>query len=287
MHAFVLQMTSTPSVDENIAYVNQQLEFAKSSGELPNRSLVVLPECFANFGGKDRSNLKIAEPILEGALQNDSQDASLSVQTKLARMAKQYAIYLVAGSFPTQASSEDKFCATCMVFNPDGALIADYQKIHLFDVEVEDNTGSYRESESTEAGNRVVCFDTEWGKIGVAICYDLRFPGLFQLLREKGADAFVLPSAFTEKTGAAHWQALLSARAIENQCYMIASNQNGIHQNGRETFGHSMIISPWGEIMTNAQRNNGLVGAELEIKRINQIRSAMPVAKHNKFKFAP
>lgn len=285
MHAFVLQMTSTPDVDENIAYVNQQLELAKSAGNLAENSVVVLPECFANFGGKDKSNLAISEPIMSGETAIDP-NSSYPVQEKLARIAKQYQIFLVAGSFPTKSSRDNKFCASCLVFNPEGALIADYQKIHLFDVDVDDNTGSYRESDSTEAGEQLVCFDTDWGKIGVAICYDLRFPGLFQALRNQGVSAFVLPSAFTEKTGEAHWQTLLAARAIENQCYMVASNQNGVHQNGRQTFGHSMIISPWGEVLQNAERQNGLFGAKLDRQRITDIRQAMPVAKHNKFKLS-
>ncbi|QTH63416.1 carbon-nitrogen hydrolase family protein [Psychrosphaera ytuae] len=281
MHAFVLQMTSTPNVDENIAFVNQQLELAQTAGQLKVNSLVVLPECFANFGGRDKSNLAIAENLGEG-----------QVQSKLARIANQYQIYLVAGSFPTlpnegecTGDSPAKFMATCLVFNPNGHLIADYQKIHLFDVDVDDNTGSYRESDSTIPGKNLVCFDTEWGRVGVAICYDLRFPGLFQALRAKGVDAIVLPSAFTEKTGAAHWQSLLSARAIENQIYMIASNQNGVHQNGRETFGHSMVISPWGEVVTNAKRENGLFGTFLDKARIKEIRQNMPVSNHNQFTF--
>lgn len=279
MHAFVLQMTSTPEIDANIRYVNQQLEIAQSAGQLEKNSVVVLPECFANFGGKDNSNLAIAEIIGEG-----------HVQTKLARIANQYQIYLVAGSFPTLPEEvlgdhPAKFLATCLVFNPLGHLIADYQKIHLFDVDVDDNTGSYRESDSTIPGKNLVCFNTEWGRVGVAICYDLRFPGLFQALRAKDVDAVVLPSAFTEKTGAAHWQSLLSARAIENQVYMIASNQNGVHQNGRETFGHSMVVSPWGDVLVNAKRENGLFGTFLDKTRITEIRKNMPVSNHNQFTF--
>lgn len=272
MHAFVIQMTSTPNVDENIAYVNQQLEIRLSSGLLAANSIVVLPECFANFGGRDKSNLSIAEVIGDGPVQN-----------KLSRIAAQYQVYIVAGSFPTVSDNVDKFYATALVFNPQGHLINNYQKIHLFDVDIADNTGSYRESDSTVPGDKIVCFDTEWGKVGVAICYDLRFPGLFQCLRAKGVDAVVLPSAFTEVTGAAHWQALVQARAIENQFYMIACNQNGIHENGRETFGHSMIVSPWGEVLVSASRDNGLFGTKLDRQRINGIRETMPVANHNKF----
>ncbi|MDA8622066.1 carbon-nitrogen hydrolase family protein [Psychrosphaera sp.] len=273
MNAYVLQMTSTPNVEENLTFVRSVLgKQASVLGAELHSSIVVLPECFACFGGKDNLNLGIAEDIGNGP-----------VQLELAYIAKEFGIYLVAGSFPTK-SLDNKFLATSLVFDPSGTLIADYQKIHLFDVEVDDNTGSYRESDSTDAGNKVVVFETPAGKVGVAICYDLRFPGLFQELRALGASTIVLPSAFTERTGQAHWLPLIQARAIENQVYIVAANQNGVHKNDRETFGHSMVVSPWGSILANAERQNGLFGSALDMIKLQEIRSKMPVFVHNKFK---
>ncbi len=269
MKAFVLQMTSSPDVAKNIATVRQQL--FQHQQEVAG-AVVVLPECFALFGGKDKDNLGIAEQIGSGP-----------IQAQLARLAQEFGIYLVAGSIPTKGQNPDKFYSTCFVYSPTGERIADYQKIHLFDVIVDDPTGCYAESNTTEPGNEVVSFDTQWGKVGVAICYDLRFPGLFQQLRDLGVVAVVLPSAFTQRTGAAHWQALLQARAIENQVFMIAANQNGRHSNGRETYGHSLIVSPWGNILCNAETANVMVGAELNLDELLQVREKIPVSKHNRF----
>ncbi len=288
MKAFVLQMTSTPDVNENLTFVANELEKANAVNSIAG-SMVVLPECFARFGGKDVSNLEIAESLLE---KNSTEESTVNViQQRLSELAKKFGVYLVGGSIPTKTlptktlptAAKQKFMATCPVYGPNGERMADYQKIHLFDVTVADNTGSYRESESTEPGSKIVCFDTEWGKIGVAICYDLRFPGLFQALRKQGVKAIVLPSAFTERTGEAHWLALIQARAIENQVYMLASNQNGIHQNGRQTYGHSVIVSPWGNVLVDAKRENGMFGIELDLTLLNKIRQDMPVVEHNKF----
>jgi nitrilase len=178
---------------------------------------------------------------------------------------------------------ENKFYASCLVFGSNGEQLAHYQKIHLFDVQVADGTGNYLESKSTEPGNKVVVFDTDFGRIGVAICYDLRFPGLFQKLAELGAEAVVLPSAFTQKTGEAHWQMLLQARAVENQFYMIGCNQSGRHLNGRETYGHSMVVDPWGRVIGDAGTHLGLVTVKIDSQNSQQIREKMPVRHHNRF----
>ena len=282
MKAFVLQMTSTPDVNENLAFVEQQLS---DSCEQVRGSIVVLPECFACFGGKENLNFVISEPLshtIENTVDNTP------VQTSLARLAKKYDIYLVAGTFPIKVSQEEepqsqRVKPMTLVFSPSGERIGHYQKIHLFDVDVSDNTGSYRESDTWQAGRELAYFDTQWGRIGLAICYDVRFPSLFQKLTELGCKAVVLPSAFTQKTGQAHWQILLQARAIENQIYMIACDQSGIHTNQRETFGNSMIVNPWGDILCNAQKQLGLFGAELDSEKLNQVRQAMPLQQHNQF----
>lgn len=271
MKAFVLQMTSAPSVDENLDFIYQQLQ---ANAEAVANSIVVLPECFAFFGGGDKGNLAIAEPL--------SESAEGKVQAKLSQLAKEFALYLVAGTFPI-AAEENKVKPITLVYDPNGDLITHYQKIHLFDVDVADSTGSYRESDSWQAGQEVKYFDTPWGRVGLAICYDLRFPGLFQQLSELGCRAIVLPSAFTERTGQAHWQVLIRARAIENQVYMLASDQTGIHANQRETHGHSMIVDPWGNVLVDGQKEVGLFGTDLSIEAQDKVRSAMPIQVHNKF----
>jgi len=272
MKAFVLQMTSSPNVDDNLGVVEQTLA---ASQELVTDSVVILPECFAYFGGSDKGNADIAE-VLFG-------DETHRVQSKLAEIAKTFSIYLVAGTFPI-VSDEDKVKPITLVYNPNGELIEHYQKIHLFDVDVADSTGSYRESDSWQAGSSVKYFDTPWGRIGLAICYDLRFPGLFQQLAQAGCKAVVLPSAFTQRTGEAHWHVLIRARAIENQLYMLACGQTGTHANKRETYGHSMIVDPWGKVLVDAEKATGLFGVELNMDTLKQVRGAMPIQQHNKFK---
>ena len=275
MNVYVLQMCSTPNVSDNLFFITQLLR--DTSADLTN-AIVVLPECFAAFGASDSKNQQIAEPLNNG-----------EIQTQLSALAKKYAIYLVAGTLPILDDADyadnksNKVKPVTLVYSPQGELITHYQKIHLFDVDVEDGVGSYRESDNWIAGDKLVCFDTEFGKVGLAICYDLRFPGLFQALKDQSVDVIVLPSAFTEKTGAAHWQVLLQARAIENQVYMVGCNQAGTHQNGRQTFGHSMIVDPWGTVIFNAEKELGLFGAELSQNSLTKVRQAMPIKKHNKF----
>lgn len=270
MKIFNLQMTSKPDVEQNLMFVEQQL---RDATEEVAGNLVVLPECFAFFGGKDQQQAEIAELRGEGV-----------IQTELSRLAKTYRVGLVAGSIPIKSEESNKFYNTCFVFDPEGRLVASYDKIHLFDVAVGDNTGQYRESDCAEAGDRIEMFEFCGYKVGVAICYDLRFPGLFQQLRDLGAELVVLPSAFTAKTGNAHWHTLIKARAIENQCYFAGCNQSGEHQNGRRTYGHSLIVDPWGEILADAEQRNGLTSAKLEKERLVKIRNAMPVQLHTRFK---
>ncbi|MAD18228.1 MAG: amidohydrolase [Alteromonadaceae bacterium] len=266
-----LQMTSTPDVTENLNFVEQQL--AQLTVNEP--ALVVLPECFACFGGGDKALLSIAESLGDGP-----------IQARLMGMAKQYGVWLVAGSMPLKSENPDKFTASCLLINDAGERVTEYQKIHLFDVQVADNTKTYCESKYTQAGSAVVSVpDTPFGHLGLAICYDVRFPGLFQAMAEhKALDVIALPAAFTQKTGEAHWQALLSARAIENQCYLVAAGQTGVHANQRQTHGHSCIISPWGETLAESPQSVGVINAQLEPAILNRIRRDMPVYTHNKFR---
>jgi predicted amidohydrolase len=265
-----VQMCSTPDVDVNFAMLNAELN--KLPSDRP--TLVVLPECFACFGAGDKALLAIAETPGNGP-----------IQRKLSQLAKKYAVWLVAGSIPLKTNNPDKFTASCLLIDDQGDIKHEYQKIHMFDVQVADNTGSYLESRVTQAGKQIVVADTPFGKLGLAVCYDLRFPGLFAQMSELSQlDVIALPAAFTYATGKAHWQALLAARAIENQCYVIAANQTGTHANKRKTFGHSCIISPWGETLIEITQAPGVVQSQLDNTLLADIRRKMPVHQHNKFR---
>lgn len=237
--------------------------------------LVLLPENALSFSNKE-GYIAMAETLGEGLYQN-----------QLAALAKQYNCYLICGSFPIKSINAQKIYTSSLVFSPEGKLISHYHKMHLFDALVDDNQSTYKESDTFIPGNTIQTFDwnTEQGcfKVGLAICYDLRFPGLFQSLREKGAEIILLPAAFTQVTGVAHWEALLQARAIENQCYVIAANQGGTHLCGRHTYGHSMIISPWGDIVDKLEMNEGFVVAPFSKTVIDELRSSMPIVTHNRF----
>lgn len=261
------QMVSSAIVSENLATLEQQLSEMNSD----QQTLVVLPECFACFGGTDKQLLQMAEPKNNGTLQSE-----------LCRLAKFYGVWLATGTIPLRCDDPKKFTASCLLIDDLGQVQEEYQKIHLFDVQVNDNTKVYKESLYTQAGNQVVTVQTPLGKIGMAVCYDIRFGGLFNAMDE--VDVLILPSAFTEKTGEAHWHPLLAARAIEKQCYLVAANQGGVHGNGRQTYGHSCIMSPWGEKLTEIKKGSGWISAELDMQLIENIRKAMPIAQHNKFR---
>ncbi|AWB68800.1 amidohydrolase [Saccharobesus litoralis] len=270
-----LQMTSGPDVEQNI----QQVEFLLSQLTLCDTpTLVVLPECWACFGGNEQLQLQTAEILGVGQIQH-----------AMSQLAAKFKVWLVGGSVPIKGQSaqpQSKFYAASLVYNPHGQCVAQYNKIHLFDVEVADKTGSYQESLYTRAGADIVTFDLQGAKIGLAICYDLRFPELFRALQAQGADVICVPSAFTYVTGQAHWQILNQARAIENQCFMVAANQVGQHNNGRETWGHSMVIDAWGELLDIRGSQPGLVIAEVDITSLQQIRAKMPNLQHRKIQVA-
>lgn len=261
-----LQMSSRPDPQDNLAIVAKLLE------QLPaaRPQLVVLPEAFSCFGAGDRAQLAMAETYKDG-----------EVQQQLAALAKKHEVYLVGGTLPIDAG--ERFSAASILFGPDGAILNRYDKIHLFDVDVADNTKEYRESKWTQPGSKVVTTETDFGVVGMAVCYDLRFPELFSALRQAGSQIIVLPSAFTQVTGKAHWHALVRARAIEQQVFIVAPGQVGEHANGRETFGHSIIVSPWGEILAEQELDEGVVSVSVDVADIEPIRKQMPVAQQNQF----
>ncbi|WP_404398323.1 carbon-nitrogen hydrolase family protein [Idiomarina loihiensis] len=261
-----LQMSSRPDPQDNLAIVAKLLE------QLPatRPQLVVLPEAFSCFGAGDRAQLAMAETYKDG-----------EVQKQLAALAKKHEVYLVGGTLPIEAG--ERFSAASILFGPDGGILNRYDKIHLFDVDVADNTKEYRESKWTQPGSNVVTTATDFGVVGMAVCYDLRFPELFSALRQAGSQIIVLPSAFTQVTGKAHWHALVRARAIEQQVFIVAPGQVGEHANGRETFGHSIIVSPWGEILAEQELDEGVVSVSVDVADIEPIRKQMPVAQQNQF----
>ena len=275
-----IQLCSVPDVGDNFRIIDRHLETLVAESSQDDEHIVVLPECCLFFGGKDQQQLGLAKESDQLAYQNLFVS---TLQEQLARLAKRYHVYLVAGSIPLLSTIADKFTNTCCVFSPEGELLTQYDKIHLFDVDVQDSEKQYRESRYTQSGNEIVSATAASLNVGLSICYDLRFPELYRSLTALGADIITVPSAFTAVTGKAHWQALLQASAIENQVYIIAAGQQGEHENGRETWGHSMIISPWGEILACLEEGEGSISVEFSQQALDKVRKAIPVAEHNQF----
>ncbi|MGQ3889418.1 carbon-nitrogen hydrolase family protein [Legionella sp. CNM-1927-20] len=260
----VIQMTSSSSIAVNISIVEKCLQQVAKQ----NISLVVLPENFAFMGIKEVDKLAIAEDFGSGLIQDN-----------ISQLAKKYNLWLIAGTIPIKTNS-NRIRSACLVFDNKGLCQARYDKIHLFDVEVA-NKEAYLESATVEPGDRIVVVDTPVGRIGLSVCYDVRFPELYRQLERKGAQLFVVPSAFTATTGLAHWEVLLRARAIENLCYVLAPNQGGKHENGRETYGHSMIIDPWGKILIEQTNNSGIVSALIDLTQLENLRQRFPCNQHH------
>ncbi len=264
-----IQLNSKANVEHNLQVIEQELIKLTSQSTLAtnHKHIVVLPECCLFFGAKDNAQLSLAQ---ESHANND-------LQVALGALAKKYEVTLIAGSIPLLTAEGNKFTNSSCAFNSNGTLIGRYDKIHLFDVNVADSEKTYCESRFTQAGNKLCIVKTPSVNIGLTICFDLRFPILYQKLTVMGADIITVPSAFTRVTGKAHWQTLLQARAIENQVYIIAAGQEGVHENGRETWGHSMIISPWGEILASIEEGEGIISSDFIPQEIKRIRSSMPL----------
>jgi predicted amidohydrolase len=260
-----VQMISGPDVAGNLATAGRLIADAAARGV----QLVVLPEYFPLIGAADADRLAARERVGEGPVQDFLADA-----------ARRHGIWLVGGSIPTDAADAAKLRNTCLVFDDTGRQVARYDKIHLFGFARGEER--YDEAATIEAGAEPVAFDSPWGRIGIGICYDLRFPELFRALGP--LDLLLLPAAFTETTGRAHWELLLRARAVENQCYVVASAQGGQHPNGRVTHGNSMVIDPWGDILARLDKGEGVAVAELSAARLAEVRSSLPALQHRKLK---
>lgn len=267
MQVAALQMASGPNVNANLIEAERLICLAAEAGA----GLIVLPENFAIMGMTELDKVAIREPYGNGP-----------IQTFLAAQAVRYNVWLVGGTIPLVANHSDKVCAASLLFNNQGDQIARYDKVHLFDVHIEESGENFIESQTIEPGSDVVVVDTPFGRLGFAICYDLRFPELFRRMLQDGVEIFVLPSAFTAITGKAHWEILVRARAIENLSYVIAAAQGGYHFNGRETYGDSMIIDPWGRVLDRLPRGSGFVIARIEPEYIANIRRNFPVIEHQK-----
>jgi nitrilase len=263
-----IQMASSPNVASNLLEAGKLIAEAASAGA----KLIALPENFAIMGEHELDKVKVREADGEGPIQNF-----------LSETAKKYAVWLVGGTMPLAADADDKVRAACLIYNDKGERVVRYDKVHLFDVSVPDTDEEYKESDSIESGAEPIVIDTPFGRLGIAVCYDLRFPEFFRKMLEQKVEIVIVPSAFTAETGAAHWEVLLRARAIENLCYIIAPNQGGFHLNGRKTFGHSMIVDPWGVVLDCYKTGAGFVSDDIDMERLGKVRASFPVLNHRRF----
>ena len=256
-----IQMASSPSVSANLIEAERLIKLAAEEGA----KIVVLPEYFCIMGIHDTDKVRVREKEGDGAIQHF-----------LSKMAKKHKILLIGGTVPLVSSVSNKVRNSCLVYNEKGKQIARYDKIHLFGLDLA--TEHYHEENTIEPGDEVIVVETPYGKIGLSTCYDLRFPELYRAMGE--VDMIVVPSAFTETTGKAHWETLIRARAIENLCYVIAPAQGGYHLSGRETHGNSMIVDPWGVILDRLPRGSGIVMAGVNTHYEASLRKSLPALKH-------
>jgi nitrilase len=256
-----VQMVSTPRIDENLQTAAALIAEAVAHGA----AIVALPEYFPIMGMTDADKVAAREA-----------DGAGPIQEFLAATARRHGIWLIGGSLPLVSSAAGKVLNSCLAFNPHGERAARYDKIHLFGFQ--QGAERYNESATIEPGSQLVAFTTPFGRVGLSICYDMRFPELYRALGV--VDLLVIPAAFTETTGRAHWEILLRARAIENQCYVLAVAQGGRHENGRETHGNSMLIDPWGDILDRLPKGPGVVIGAIDHARIAEVRASLPALTH-------
>lgn len=263
LNVAVIQLNSQADVARNLEQARLLVQRAKSRGA----ELVLLPENFAFFGGEAEKR-QAAEALGEGP-----------ISRALSDMARENALHVVGGGFPERSGDAERPHNTLLAVGPDGSHVAVYRKIHLFDVEL-GSGGSYSESAATSAGSSVVVADIAGFKVGLSICYDLRFPELYRALADQGAEVLLVPAAFTLHTGKDHWHVLLRARAIEAQSFVLAAAQHGAHPGGRQTYGHSLVADPWGTVIAEASDGVGITTAVLERGRLDAVRRALPSLKH-------
>jgi predicted amidohydrolase len=261
-----IQMASGSNVTANLNEAARLINEAANMGA----KLIVLPENFALMANTPHDYFEICETQGSGLIQDF-----------LSQQAAQLGIWLVGGTIPIKTPDADKYRAACLLFDNTGDCVTRYDKMHLFDVLVTDNE-RYCESKTIDAGNEVIVVDTPCGRLGMAVCYDLRFPELFRKMQTQEVEIISVVSAFTAITGKAHWEVLVRSRAIENLSYVIAPNQGGYHVNGRETYGHSMIVDPWGVILSDLNQGSGVISAEIDLKKQSDLRHSFPVLKHRK-----
>ncbi|PXW23771.1 carbon-nitrogen hydrolase family protein [Paraburkholderia caballeronis] len=256
-----LQMVSTPERERNLAEAGRLIAEAARDGA----KLVLLPEYFCFMGYKDTDKLAIREPYGDGPIQRFLSDA-----------AREHGIWVIGGTLPLVAPEATRVLNTTLVFDPRGEEVARYDKIHLFNFEKGEE--SFDEARTIRPGGDVRTFEAPFGRVGLSVCYDLRFPELYRKMGD--CALMVVPSAFTYTTGRAHWELLLRARAIENQCYVLAAAQGGKHENGRRTWGHTMLIDPWGEIVAVRDEGPGVVAGDIDTARLAEVRTSLPSWRH-------
>lgn len=265
-----IQMCSTHEVKANLETAKTLIAQAANNGA----KLIVLPEMFAIMGQTSTDKIFVKEKFGAG-----------EIQSFLSAQAKQHNVWILGGTIPIESGVEKKVRAASILYDDQGNVAARYDKIHLFDVELS-SSETYKESDTTEPGNELVVVDTPVGKLGIGVCYDVRFPEMFRYLFNQGAEIIALPSAFTVKTGEAHWELLTRSRAVENFCYVIGAAQGGMHTNGRKTYGNSLIIDPWGSVIAkNEGINPGVVYGDIDLEELYKIRKSIPVDTHQKIFF--
>ena len=263
-----VQMASGPNVSANLTEVGRLIDNSVKQ----QANLVVLPENFAIMPVEEAERIKAAEDFGSGPIQDF-----------IAGKARQHGVWIVAGTIGIRSLNGNRIHSTSILFNDAGEKVARYDKMHLFDVRLESGE-EYTESRVFEAGNEVTVADTPFGRLGIAVCYDLRFPELFRAMLDQGANLFAVPSAFTARTGKAHWEVLIRARAVENLAYVIAAGQGGYHVNGRETHRDSMIVNPWREILDRLPRGSGVVIASVDPDMQKRIRASLPSIDHRRLR---
>lgn len=261
----LIQVATIKSVEQQF----ERVEYYLAKAAQANAQLAVLPEEFLTLHLSPEEKLSVQETFEKGPFQQ-----------RLKQLAQKYKLWIVAGTLPIKSENKERFYSSCLVFSPDGDIKARYDKIHLFDVEIEGGKEAYLESAYVMPGNRIVTLKLPFAHIGLAICYDLRFPELFRAMVNRGVDVFILPSAFTIRTGEKHWETLIKARAIENLSFFLACNHFGLRKNGEGTYGHSMIVGPWGEKLDGLTLSEGMVVASLDLHLLMQLRQKFPALKH-------